>query len=104
MAEGGIGGYHPLSMTAVLALNAGSSSLKYALFGADDPPTRLVSGKLQLAGSSLGAADPASSLDALLQHVGAGGRTFDAVGHRIVPGGPRYRPAAQGHPTALAVL
>jgi acetate kinase len=77
-------------MSAVLAVNAGSSSLKYALFGAGDPPERLLSGKVERIGQTGGPADHASCLPRMLQEVSSSGQTLDAVGHRIVHGGPRY--------------
>jgi acetate kinase len=77
-------------MTAVLALNAGSSGLKYALFTAADPPERLLSGHFERIGQPGGPADHASCLDPVLRQVSAAGRTIRAVGHRIVHGGPRY--------------
>ncbi len=70
----------------VLVLNAGSSSLKFALFDDHEPPRPLLSGSAPLAGSPFTAA-----LDALLARVAAtGGPGFAAVGHRIVHGGPRF--------------
>jgi acetate kinase len=74
-------------MTAILALNAGSSSLKYALFD----PERVASGKIEGAGS----------LDAVLAAIG---RTPDAAGHRVVHGGPRYLAPTRVTPELLAEL
>jgi acetate kinase len=74
-------------MTAILALNAGSSSLKYALFD----PERVASGKIEGAGS----------LDAVLAAIG---RAPEAVGHRIVHGGPRYLAPTRVTPELLAEL
>lgn len=96
---------------AVLALNAGSSSLKFALFGlgAGDEMTPLSRGELEGIGtaprfvardangatlddrrwSNSGAADHSGHLDGLLgwvdQHLGSA--TLVAVGHRVVHGG-----------------
>ncbi|HEX7900153.1 MAG TPA: acetate/propionate family kinase [Planctomycetota bacterium] len=74
-------------MAAILALNAGSSSLKYALFD----PERVASGKIEGAGS----------LDAVLAAIG---RAPAAVGHRIVHGGPRYLAPSRVTPELLAEL
>ncbi len=102
---------------ALLTLNAGSSSLKFALFPAADPLLRTLSGKFERIGAA----------DALLTVTGAGGQTqhsaldasdhaacvapllaalaphtrearISAIGHRIVHGGPRY--SAPGRITA----
>ena len=67
-------------MTAILVLNAGSSSLKFALFDGGDPPLRLASARF---GRTAG-------LEPILRQVQASGRTVRAVGHRIVHGGPKY--------------
>ncbi len=93
----------------ILAVNAGSSSLKFALFEADGPCTALLRGEIadlaaaprmvarDPAGAVLvdrrwpaGLADPfATALEALLAFAGShlGGRGLAGVGHRIVHGG-----------------
>jgi len=98
---------------AILILNAGSSSLKFAVFAADDPPQPLLRG--QIDGLSNGpcfrAVDTAGTLideqswgsGSRLHHSGAVGFVFDwmragalsstrvvAVGHRVVHGGDRF--------------
>ncbi|MCX5998605.1 MAG: acetate/propionate family kinase [Chloroflexi bacterium] len=94
----------------VLAINAGSSSIKFALYHVDEPPRRLYSGEVDrigLNGTSLSFYDPAgnrldsSSIEAS-DHRSAANRLIDriekqigsasirAVGHRIVHGGPKY--------------
>jgi acetate kinase len=95
----------------VLALNAGSSSLKFALFDGNSPPVQLLSGAIDRIGSpnatftlehtvgqpaeraGIPAPDHVSSVDYLLRRLSdtaaAGG--LAAVGHRVVHGGPRYR-------------
>jgi acetate kinase len=72
-------------MSPILVLNAGSSSLKYALFSEGDPPVRQASMRLDL-GSGWGAN---RSLALTLRRI-AGMHPFDTVGHRIVHGGPRF--------------
>jgi acetate kinase len=72
-------------MSAVLVLNAGSSSLKYAVFSDGDPPVRQASTRLDL-GSGWGAT---RSLALTIRRI-AGIHPFDTVGHRIVHGGPRF--------------
>src|SRR5213595_1813975 len=76
-------------MSVVLAVNAGSSSLKYALFGAGETPARLLSGKFERIGQG-GPADHAACLGPLFRQVAAAGQTVSAVGHRVVHGGPTY--------------
>ena len=110
--------------TFVLTLNAGSSSLKFALFDADSPLSQIVSGAINGIGSTLAtftmkgmkgevlecaaipAPDPvlglAYLLDRLEAMVGSGG--FAAVGHRVVHGGPNYRDPQRVDSTMLAEL
>jgi acetate kinase len=105
-------------MTHVLTLNAGSSSLKFGLFAADDGTAPLASGivdriggqaTLRLAGSDPATPDPdprpvvaADHASALATVLGVLGAAFPqvaiaAVGHRVVHGGPVYaRPVAIG--------
>ena len=99
---------HPLDRR-VLALNAGSSSIKFALFVADDPPRRLLAGKLDrigLSGSTwssttqdgrterltIAATTWAEAVRALMDRLArlVGDGSVDGIGHRIVHGGPRY--------------
>ena len=91
-------------MTAVLAVNAGSSSLKFALFGPGSPPPRKLSGKLERIGEPGGPPDHAACVEPLLEEVKKAGRTIDAIGHRIVHGGPRYLEATRVSPELLAEL
>jgi acetate kinase len=97
---------------ALLVLNAGSSSLKFSVFMAEDPPRAFARGQIEAlstrprlvahldgklvadrawpAGTRLGHEEAIQVLfewgrDALL-----GGRTIAAVGHRVVHGGARY--------------
>ena len=71
-------------MSVVLVLNAGSSSLKYALFGPGQPPGH------RERGASASDADLRHQLDAVVERVNAGGETLEAVGHRVVHGGPKH--------------
>jgi acetate kinase len=94
----------------VLALNAGSSSLKFALFQDGSPPERRASGaidRIGLSGSAftlhradgeservgVSAPNHVSAMDYLLQRFErmTPEVKFDAIGHRVVHGGPRYR-------------
>ena len=95
----------------VLAINGGSSSLKFALFEAGSPLLRIRSGTIDRIGSpeatftlkgssdqpkervGISAPNHVSALDYLLQRLAetAGGAGFGAVGHRVVHGGPSYR-------------
>ena len=112
----------------VLTLNAGSSSLKFALFSADSPVSPVVSGAINGMGSTLAtftlkgmkgevleraaiaAPDPVVGLAYLLDRldqldsavVGPGG--FAAVGHRVVHGGPHYRDPQRVDSAMLAEL
>lgn len=72
--------------TAILAVNAGSSSLKFALFEFTD-----TSAPQEIARSSWPAGDGIAA-DRLLAWVAGklGGRQVDAVGHRIVHGGAEF--------------
>ncbi len=98
----------------ILVLNAGSSSLKFALFGNGPEPARISSGAIDRIGTpdatltlrpragppsaetGLKAGDSAAVLDLLLSRIApeAGGIGFGAVGHRVVHGGMRYREPA----------
>jgi acetate kinase len=70
----------------LLTLNAGSSSIKYALFDEAAPAAALRSGLLE--GLGVGGASHAQALAGLLQQLG--GETITAVGHRVVHGGTRF--------------
>ncbi len=70
----------------VLTLNAGSSSIKYALFDEAAPAAALRSGLLE--GLGVRGASHAQALAGLLQQLG--GETITAVGHRVVHGGTQF--------------
>ena len=103
---------HPTAAPPVLVLNAGSSSLKFAIYENRPSLTRIHSGSIDGIGApeasfvlkedaggrtekaSLSAPDHVTGLDYLLRQLDktAGGKArFGAVGHRVVHGGPRYR-------------
>lgn len=95
----------------VLALNAGSSSLKFALFTHASPPARILSGGIDriglpkptftLKGSEgekrehieVSAPNHVRAFEYLLHRLSelTGGAGFVAIGHRVVHGGPHYR-------------
>jgi acetate kinase len=81
-------------MSAILVLNAGSSSLKFALFGAGDPPLRHASAKFERT----------AGLEPILRQAQATGQTIGAVGHRIVHGGPTYFDPTRITPEVIAEL
>jgi acetate kinase len=111
---------------SILALNAGSSSLKFALFDAGSPQSASVRGEIEDLGSQphLIAHDmkgavvgdqrwpdgAAPSFEAILTallaftdaHLGSGGLT--AVGHRVVHGGARHIAPERVTPALLASL
>jgi acetate kinase len=70
----------------ILTLNAGSSSLKLALFEEGSPPTRIMGETIELVP---GGAIP---LEAIIERLSPFGglRAVGAVGHRIVHGGPSF--------------
>jgi acetate kinase len=76
----------------ILALNAGSSSLKYAVFATDDANQRVMSGALSRIGTPEGLPDHAAAwhalTDVLEKRIDV--KRLDAVGHRIVHGGATY--------------
>ncbi len=94
----------------LLALNAGSSSLKFALFDGGKTPVRILSGAVDRIGlpeatftlrkvenqktehARVSAPNHVSCLDYLLKHLAetTGVAGFRALGHRVVHGGERY--------------
>lgn len=115
---------NPASRTnAILALNAGSSSLKFALFPAAEPLRRTLSGKCERIGaagaqlsvtgpggqtqtSALDAPDHAACVAPLLALLAQYARdaTICAIGHRIVHGGPRHSAPGRVSADMLAAL
>jgi acetate kinase len=107
----------------VLTLNAGSSSLKFAVFTSGEPPVRVLAGavaRVGLPGSTLTVSTPstparpealdapnhARALEAILARLD--GRSslarLAAAGHRLVHGGPHYEGAELVTPDVLAEL
>jgi acetate kinase len=68
------------SVSSVLALNAGSSSIRYAVFNGSNGPVRRAGGKLELSGAA-----PAMQLIDWLE-TQAEYASVEAVGHRVVHG------------------
>lgn len=81
----------PNSASHVLALNTGSSSLKYGLYRVDGEQCEaLLTGQTDAAG---GGKDPVSDINAALRKAGL--PSPDAIGHRLVHGGPNVREHAR---------
>ncbi len=90
-------------MNHLLTLNAGSSSIKFALFAADgDLATPVEAGQIEGLGSAAGAATHAQALDELLARIGQ--RTVAAVGHRIVHGGTQFDRPVQIDDAVIAAI
>ena len=106
---------------AILTLNGGSSSLKFALFAPEQPPTRLSSGRIERVGQpgtslivkdadgksgnprSIDAPDLGAAASQLLEYVdlSVGLSNVLAVGHRIVHGGAHHTETQLVTPTIL---
>lgn len=104
-------------MPKILAVNAGSSSLKFALFDAGAPPPRRLAGQVERIGSAdarltlddgepraVAASDHPAALGLVLAALRERDARFEAVGHRIVHGGPRFLAPARVSPPLLAEL
>jgi acetate kinase len=79
--------------TGVLTVNAGSSSVKYALYAAcDQPGAPVIAGQVEGIGSTARALTHAQAFEQLLARVGssAGDTRVAVVGHRIVHGGATF--------------
>lgn len=106
----------------ILTLNVGSSSIKFALFGADAGAGPKVRGAVDGVGQAaprltvvrdgkkeaavLPAGDHAALIPAVLEHLAAQtpGLDITAVGHRIVHGGPDFAAPVRLDPAAMAAL
>lgn len=93
-------------MSVVLTLNAGSSSIKFAVYLAADPPELLQAGQVENLGPvarlvlkgdtprtvDIGPADHAAAVAAILRELAPvlQGRVVTGVGHRIVHGGKTF--------------
>lgn len=78
----------------VLALNAGSSSLKWALFD----------GEARTAGATIGDTDAGAAVGQLVGDLAAHGAPPEAVGHRVVHGGPHLTADARVDDGVIAAL
>src|SRR5579872_955721 len=112
----------PPSKQRVLTINAGSSSLKFALFCEGQPLSREIWGKFERIGlpeaemsvteggtreshqRRLPAPNHETCVPALVEALGARTETVRVIGHRIVHGGRRYREAQRVAPEMLAEL
>jgi acetate kinase len=111
-------------MKRVLAINAGSSSIKFALFEQVEPPTRSLTGEVERIGAPNTVIN-AKAANAVLAHnepfagadleqagerlIGWLGKhcdleTVEGVGHRIVHGGPRHTRAERITPELIEDL
>jgi acetate kinase len=107
----------------VLVLNAGSSSLKFALFDTGPSLARILSGTIDRIGfpestftvkgadrlketTKISAPNHASVLNDLFRRIAeiTGAAGFAAVGHRVVHGGPRYQETRRVDDAMLAEL
>src|ERR1700728_4300659 len=103
-------GTMPPTEPGILTVNGGSSSIKFALFTASDPPQKIFEGALERIGQasplfwfkgslpadqdrrSVAAPDHVKAVAVLMDWLETrGGRgALAAVGHRVVHGGPNY--------------
>jgi acetate kinase len=106
----------------VLAINGGSSSIKFSLFDAANSMQRVLEGKIErigLPGTTLtianspgipprkvAAADHAAAADSVVQVLSeyAHGSTLQAIGHRVVHGGSQYQAPQKVSPAMLEDL
>jgi propionate kinase len=100
----------PSALPKILALNGGSSTIKFALFEATNPPRRILSGSIERIGLSnptfrvdsttstdcfsrtVTAPDQTAAVSILIDWIEKSGArgALVAVGHRVVHGGPSY--------------
>ena len=115
----------PEERSRVLTINAGSSSLKFAVFTRSDPPMRRLSGKIERIGGPdarmsahgpvldallndepVAARNPAEAASLLIgwlgRHVGLS--AVAAIGHRVVHGGAKYTGPGLATPKMLEDL
>jgi acetate kinase len=90
----------------ILSLNAGSSSLKFALHGVQPPHERGVSGTIDRIGGSGETGGHAAAGDQILDQVeeAVGLELLRGVGHRVVHGGPDHLAPEPVTPDLLADL
>lgn len=111
---------------ALLVLNAGSSSLKFAVFRDEDPPLLLLRGQFEglltqprfvarderaivgektwASGTKLGHQGAIEFLFAWGRDGGLAGRRIAAAGHRVVHGGPKFSAPVLLNPETVAAL
>jgi len=108
---------------SILTINGGSSSVKFAVYTAGDPPQRSLSGIIDRIGlkdptlkATFGDSEPESVLVDAPNHeraarllidwleMDAGVKTLAAVGHRVVHGGTRYGTPQRVTPELLMEL
>lgn len=90
-------------MRPILVLNAGSSSVKYALF--DQPTRQLASGVVERIGEpGSPVADHAAAVRQILDAPDVAAARPVAVGHRVVHGGTRFREPVLVDDTVLATI
>jgi acetate kinase len=77
-------------MPHILTVNAGSSSVRYALFSSGTPPRRLLNGKMERIGGEEASATAGRLMQLLKAESSIGAP--DAVGHRVVHGMLHTRP------------
>src|SRR5439155_550575 len=87
-------GFGPTRALRVLVLNAGSSSLKLSLIDSDDRV--LVDRGFEVAEGRLDESQLATTLHAM--------EGVEAIGHRVVHGGPRYRASVRIDPEVVRYL
>ncbi|MDH5639936.1 MAG: acetate/propionate family kinase, partial [Nitrospira sp.] len=109
---------------SILTINGGSSTLKFALFRAGDPPVRELSGLIDRIGSSsdtvmsiqtgdggterriVTARDHASCLELMMESLNdkLAREPLLAIGHRVVHGGRKYREPQRVTPAVMEEL
>jgi acetate kinase len=109
---------------SVLTINAGSSSIKFALFDASGEPQRTITGQLERIGTPesaiawrtkdqsdmqrqpLGAKTSQAAVEPFVCWLDAqvGRAAIQAVGHRVVHGGPTYWQPTRATPEVIAEL
>ena len=104
-------------MSAILTLNAGSSSIKFSLYASAEDPAPLIDGQVENLGDAavmeigdaeleIGAADHSVAVAAILRGISPflEGREVQAVGHRIVHGGTTFGAPVRLHDEELKQL
>lgn len=111
-----------MARETILTLNAGSSSIKFALFESDDGLAECARGQVERIGGSarlrvvrtgqceqvreVGNCDHARALELIFAQLNEilGGRTLSGVGHRVVHGGPDFAQSRELDVATLGVL